>query len=45
MPWSCSSRIIEKFEPLHDVAHELRELIDRLAELDQGVRPFFIDSP
>jgi len=32
------------FELLDDVTYELWELVDRLAELDQGVGAFLVDA-
>ena len=35
----------EHLQSSHDVAHEVRELVDRLAELDERSGSFLIDSP
>src|SRR5664280_3007753 len=35
----------KRFESLHDVASEVRELVDRLTELHECIGAFFIQSP
>jgi len=42
--FTFAERRAERFEACDDMAYELRELVDRFGELDQGVRPGFVDS-
>jgi hypothetical protein len=39
-----AQRWAQGFETLHRVPHEVGELVDGLADLDERVRSFFIDA-